>query len=207
MPVDLRERTNDEWIVGLQEGAKNRDLALRDLHELLMKATRHQVNRKSAGYTLGASTREEIAVSAAHEAMLSVLKKLDSFEGRSRFTTWVFKFGILQANVEMRRTMWRDRDVHLDDSFEFQTDPESVPEAKAELNDLKRLLNRAMAEVLTSRQRQVAKALIVDEVPIDVLAERMETNRNALYKTLHDVRKKLRSYLLDAGITSAEGDK
>ncbi|PKW00248.1 RNA polymerase sigma-70 factor (ECF subfamily) [Amycolatopsis echigonensis] len=138
---------------------------------------------------LGDVRAEEIIESAADEATVAVLDRLDRFEGRSKFTTWVYKFGVFHAATEARRALWRDRPVELDGQPEpASTDP-VTPEAWAEARDLSAAVALALATVLTPHQRRIACALIVDDVPIDVLAERLGTNRSALYKTLHDARR------------------
>ena len=130
--------------------------------------------------------------------MVALLAKLPTFEGRSRFTTWAYKFAILQAAVEMRREAWRGREVALDEALE-RRDQHPSPEQYAEAGDLRRAVTAAIGQVLTPHQRRVAVALLVDEVPIDVLAERLGTSRNALYKTVHDARGQLRVHLAAAG--------
>jgi RNA polymerase sigma-70 factor (ECF subfamily) len=175
-----------------------RDAALRRLHDLLLKAARHQLWRMRAQVPGGAGVLEDIANQAADDAMLAVLTKLHTFAGRSRFTTWAYKFAILTTAVQVRRLAWRERAVPLDD-------PDSVlesgpaPEAYAEAHDLLAAVRTAVAVALTPHQRRVVLALLADEVPVDVLAERLGTSRNALYKTLHDARVSLRVHLHAAG--------
>lgn len=149
---------------------------------------------------LGASRREEIVHTAADDATLAVLRRLDSFQGRSRFSTWAFKFGILQAGTEMRRAAWSGRDVPIDDVPVVDRSPTSSPESHAEALDLAAAVRAAIDTELTAHQRRIAVALLVDEVPIDVLADRLGTNRNALYKTLHDARRRIRKELLEKGL-------
>lgn len=148
---------------------------------------------------LGVVRAEEIIETAANRATLDVLAGLDRFEGRSRFTTWAYKFGINHAATEARRAIWRDRPVRLDAEAEGVSDDRLSPTTHAEARDLAGAVEAAMRRVLTPHQRRVAVALLIDEIPIDVLAERMETNRNALYKTLHDARVKLRAELQHNG--------
>ncbi len=147
---------------------------------------------------VGSERVEEIVNQAADEAMVALLGKLSTFEGRSRFTTWAYKFAILQAAVEVRRHAWLGREVAL----EAWVDPRELgpsPEQYAEAADLSGAVSHAIDQVLTGHQRRIVLALLVDEVPIDVLAERLGTTRNALYKTLHDARKGLRGHLTTTG--------
>lgn len=190
--------SNEEWLARLSFAGAVRDEAVVQLHGLMVRASRHQVHRMPEAAGLGPVRREEIVQSAADEATVSVLARLNTFEGRSRFTTWAFKFGILHAGVEVRRAAWSGREIDLHAVEEARASGPS-PEGYAETRDLAGAVIRAIEEVLTPHQRRVALALLVDEVPIDVLAERLATTRNALYKTLHDARKRLREHLRVAG--------
>jgi len=190
--------SNEEWLARLGFCGAVRDEAVARLHSLMVRAARHQVHRMNDAIGLGAARREEIVLSAADEATVSVLARLHTFEGRSRFTTWAFKFGILHAGVEVRRAAWSGREIELHTIEETRASGQS-PEGYAETRDLADAVTRAIAEILTPHQRRVAVALLVEEVPIDVLADRLATTRNALYKTLHDARKRLREHLRAAG--------
>ncbi len=199
-------RTTDpadqEWIAALrgERGSAAHTEAVRRLHDTLLRAARQQVRRLPQVWAqLGSVRAEEIIHSAADDAATDVLANLDRFEGRSKFTTWVYKFGILHAGTEARRAIWRGRSVDLDEQQEPATDTSSGPDAHAEARDLSAAVTAAMGSELTPHQRRVAHALIIDEVPIDVLAERLETTRNAVYKTLHDARVRLRAELSSRG--------
>ena len=175
------------------------DEAVRRLHALMTKAARHQVAYMTPDLpVIGGVRVEDIVKQAADEATVAALGKLDSFEGRSRFTTWAYKFGVLHASNEVRRNMWRHREVNLDDLPEF-VGADTSPEQHVEHLDIAGAVGVAIDTVLTPHQRKVAIALLVEEIPIDVLAERMGTNRNALYKTLFDARSRLRAKLASAG--------
>jgi RNA polymerase sigma-70 factor, ECF subfamily len=129
---------------------------------------------------------------------MAVLAKLDDYRGASRFTTWAYKFALLEAGVKLRRRAWQGREVVLEpERWPTLPDPGSTAHEEVERAELLRSLRRAIDEALTPRQREVFVALALNEVPIDVLAERMETTRGALYKTLHDARAKLRRELED----------
>ena len=141
---------------------------------------------------------KDLAQQSADDALVAVLAKLDTYERRSKFSTWVYKFGVLHAGVAVRRQAWRHREVWLPEALST-TDPAPSPASVVEATDLSRAVEKAIADDLTSHQRRVALALIIEQVPIDVLAERLGTNRNALYKTLHDARRRLRASLTDGG--------
>jgi RNA polymerase sigma-70 factor (ECF subfamily) len=186
---------DEDWIADLTSDGPVRDDALRRLHALLLRAARFQVSRMSALRAMvGAAQVEDVITLAADEAMVAVLGKLSTFEGRSRFTTWAYKFAVLQAAVELRRQAWSRREVPLDAAPQL-IEQRPSPDQYAEGAELAAAVREAIDRVLTPHQRRIALALIVDEVPIDVLADRLGTNRNALYKTLHDARSRLRAHL------------
>jgi RNA polymerase sigma-70 factor (ECF subfamily) len=187
-----------DWVYVLSVPGPDRDDALRRLHGLLLHAARHQVWRMSAQLPPGCEPIEDIANRAADDALFAVLRKLSTFAGRSRFTTWAYKFAVLHAAVEVRRVAWRRRDVPLTDVRDL-AGPDDGPAAIAESTDLLAAVRTGMTAALTAHQRRVMVALLVDDVPVDVLADRLGTNRNALYKTLHDGRVRLRAYLVGAG--------
>ena len=188
-----------DWPAALSSSGPEREEALGRLHRFLLRAAFHQVSRmRGALAGVGTDRVEEIANQAADEAMVTLLSKLSTFEGRSRFTTWAYKFAVLQAAVEVRRQVWHGREVPLDESFSPPARAAS-PEQYVEAADLAGAVRLAIDEVLTPHQRSIAVALLVDEVAIDVLAERLGTTRNALYKTLHDARNRLRAHLVSTG--------
>jgi RNA polymerase sigma-70 factor (ECF subfamily) len=187
-----------DWVAALSTPGPQRDLAIDALHALLLRAARHQVARMRSQVPGGRDLLDDIATQAANDALLAVLAKLHSFEGRSRFTTWAYKFAVLQAATEVRRASWGNRDVPLEDPDALLA-PGAAPESYAEAADFLDAVRAAIAAALTPHQRRVVLALLADEVPVDVLAERLGTNRNALYKTLHDARAALRAHLRAAG--------
>jgi RNA polymerase sigma-70 factor (ECF subfamily) len=188
----------DAWVARLRAGGPVAEAATRELHELMVRAARHQVSRMPAARDLGAFRAEEIVHAAADEATMAVLTRLGTFEGRSRFTTWAYKFAILHAAVEVRRASWRHREVELTPAAERAGDA-WTPEGVLEASDFGRAVRAALETKLTPHQRRVATALIVEGVPIDVLADRLGCTRNTLYKTLHDVRVRLRAVLTAEG--------
>ena len=197
---DLAPSPDPPWVGALTAGTgRERDLALAELHALLTRAAPHQVRRMSAQLgDLGAEMIEVLINQSADDALVAILRKLSTFEGRSRFTTWAYKFAIYEAATAVRRTVWRDRHIDVAD-IQLVRDASASPADHAEAADLGRALARAMSEALTPHQRRVAVALLVEQVPIDVLAERTGTTRNALYKTLHDARIRLRARLIRDG--------
>jgi RNA polymerase sigma-70 factor (ECF subfamily) len=142
---------------------------------------------------------DDIANEAADDALVSVLRRLDDFRGESRFTTWAYKFALLEAAVKLRQRAWQGREVPLEpEAWSLLPSAGLEPGEEAEQSELMHRLQEAIGEELTARQRLVLVACAIDGVPIDVVADRLGTTRGALYKTLHDARRKLRASLEEA---------
>ena len=189
----------DTWLRRLRAPGAERERAVADLHALLLRAARHELARRHASLThVARGDRDDLAFQAADDALVAVLAKLDTFRGASRFTTWAYKFALLEAGVTARRRAWQGHEVTLagEDWPAFADPGPSVHDA-AETGELLRALRAAVDSELTDHQRVVFVALALHEVPIDVLAERRGTTRGALYKTLHDARRRLRAALAD----------
>jgi RNA polymerase sigma-70 factor, ECF subfamily len=181
---------SNAWIDRLTGTGPQRDEAIGELHDLLLKAARFEVRRRGAG------DEEDLAQQAADDALVAVLGKLDDFRGESRFTTWAYKFALLEAGVKVRRRSWRGREIPLEEeAWARIADLGSAPEHDAETAELLRAVADAIKRDLSPHQRKVLLAVTVDGVPIDVLAERLDSTRGALYKTIHDARAKLRAAL------------
>lgn len=199
MPLDADSKA---WLDGLAPGAPNRDATLGALHDLLLRAARFEVRRRRASApALRGDDFDDLAHQSADDALVAILAKLDDFRGESRFTTWAYKFALLEAAVKVRRRAWQGREIPMeDDGWLVLRADGATPEQDAERSELLAALRDAMAESLSDHQRSVLVATALNEVPIDVLAERMETTRGALYKTIHDARKKLRAALAERGL-------
>jgi RNA polymerase sigma-70 factor (ECF subfamily) len=199
-PPALRDDA-EAWISALHGPAGVREQALADLHALLLRAARFELGRRRRQLGHVAATElEDLATQAADDALMAILGKLDSFRGASRFTTWAYKFALLEAGVRARRRTWHGREIVIDE----QTWPELPANGRTaqqcvEDAELLRALRDAVRTALTPHQREVFSALALNGIPIDVLAERLNTSRGALYKTLHDARRKLRLSLEGAG--------
>jgi RNA polymerase sigma-70 factor (ECF subfamily) len=191
-----------EWLRSLRGTGAVREAAIGRLHALLLRAARFEVARRRPTLPhLRGNELDEIALEAADDALMSVLARLDDFRGASRFTTWVYKFALLEAAVKLRRRAWQSREVPLEpETWSLFSSAELEPDERAEQGELLETLQRAIGESLTAHQRRVLIALALNGVPIDVLADRLNTSRGALYKTLHDARRKLRKQLEDAGL-------
>jgi RNA polymerase sigma-70 factor (ECF subfamily) len=191
-----------EWLRCLRAEGGTRDEAISRLHTLLVRAARFEVARRRPALPhLRGNELEDIANEAAADALMSVLRRLDDFRGESRFSTWVYKFALLEAAVKLRKRAWQGREVPLEpESWGRFSSIDLEPDAEVEQSELLATLKSAIAEILTPHQRRVLVALTLNGVPIDVLAERLNTNRGALYKTLYDARRKLRKHLAERGL-------
>ncbi len=172
-----------------------------ELHALLLKAARFEVDRRRASVPhLRGDDHEDLAQQSADDALLGVLSKLGEFRGDSRFTTWAYKFALLEAGVKVRRRAWQGREIPLEQqAWAVLADGANSAGSRAEDAELFAALSAEIKGGLTARQREVLVAVALNDVPIDVLAERLDTTRGALYKTLHDARRKLRTALAQRG--------
>jgi RNA polymerase sigma-70 factor, ECF subfamily len=195
--LDVESR---EWLHDLRAGGAAADEAVARLHALLLRAARFEVTRRSHGLPHIRDT-DDVAVEAAADALQSVRARLDDYRGDSRFTTWAYKFAVLETSVKLRRRAWQGRELPTASAaMELFVDTSLEPAAALEQRELLRALQDGIAR-LTPHQREILVALALDGVPIDVLADRLGSTRGALYKTLHDARKSLRRHVAAAGLS------
>jgi RNA polymerase sigma-70 factor, ECF subfamily len=197
------DKESQRWLDDLRGNGAGKDAAVARLHALLVHAARFEVGRRRATMPhVRGDELDDIALEAADDALMSVLRRLDDFRGASRFTTWVYKFALLEAAVKLRKRAWQGREVPVEpETWSLFPSAGLAPDLEAEQSELLATLQRAIGEVLTPHQRRVLVALALNGVPIDVLAERLGTTRGALYKTLHDARRKLRRHLEECGLS------
>ena len=197
----LLDEESRAWLRDLRADGSAHDDAVARLHALLLRAASFEVARRRPTLPhLRGNELDDIALEAADDALMSVLRRLDDFRGASRFSTWVYKFGLLEAAVKLRKRAWQGREIPLEpETWAVFSSGALTPDAEAEQRELLETLQQTIGEELTPHQRRVLLALAVDGVPIDVLADRLETTRGALYKTLHDARRKLRRHLDERG--------
>jgi RNA polymerase sigma-70 factor (ECF subfamily) len=202
-PVPALDDESREWLRELRAAGPARDAAVQRLHALLVRTARFEVARRRAALAhVRGEELEDLALEAADDALMSVLRRLDDFRGASRFTTWVYKFALLEAAVKLRKRAWQGREIPLEpESWDLISDAALGPAQEAEQSELLAVVRRGIEEILTPHQRDVLVSLALNGVPIDVLADRLGTTRGALYKTLHDARKKLRRHVDDCGLS------
>jgi RNA polymerase sigma-70 factor (ECF subfamily) len=176
------------------------------LHELLLRAARFELARRRPELSgIRGVDFDDMVAQSANDALVAVLSKLNDYRGESRFTTWAYKFAVLEASVKLRRCVWAGRQVPLEpENWPLVADDRPSPEHSAEQRELLRAIQEGIERDLTPHQREVFTALALNGVPLDVLAERLGTTRGALYKTLHDGRQKLRARLADSGLALEE---
>jgi RNA polymerase sigma-70 factor (ECF subfamily) len=196
-----RDAESLAWVDALSGRGHQRDDAIERLHALLLRASRFEIaRRRHALGGNGPGDLDDLATQAASDALMAIMRKLHTYRGDSRFTTWAYKFALLEAAVKVRRRAWQEREVPLEQEGWAQlADRRASPDTDAETAELIGAVHVAIAEALTPHQRTVLIAIALNDVPIDVLAERLSTTRGALYTTLHDGRKKLRARLAADG--------
>ena len=202
----MSDRNNEGWLEALSASGLARDTALAELRQLIVT---------SLGPALGHSTAPDepeyraLAEDVAQETLLKVLSHLGTFEGRSRFTTWVLTISVRVAFTELRRRRWKDLSLdqieasHDEASAQMPADPGVGPERAAEQANVMALIQTMLTEELTERQRRAMTAMM-GGMPLEEIARRLGTERNALYKLLHDARLKLRRRLEREGLSPGE---
>lgn len=204
----MNDRSNQEWITDLRDAGPAQEAALADLgsriRDSLPFALSKYLNPSDPAF-------DALADETVQETLIKVLDKLESFEGRSKFTTWVYKIAVHQALSELRRKRWEN--ISLDDLADrtesdsglgLAADPDQSPEEYSERSDLLAKVQAIIAEELTGKQKQALLATQVHGMPASEVARRMNMKRNALYKLLHDARKRLKQRLADEGLTPEE---
>jgi RNA polymerase sigma-70 factor, ECF subfamily len=210
--IDARriDRKSRAWLDALRSSGLRREEAIGRLHALLLREARFEVGRRTA-HLAHPSGRDldDLAMQAADDAVVAILAKLDQFRGDSLFTTWARRFAQLEAPAKIRRRLGRARELPSEDGFEH--DPmwavdHASPHDRSVANESARTLARLIADELTPHQRKVLVALVIDGVSIEHLARRLDTTPGALYKTLHDARRKLRKELATSGLVQSDDD-
>lgn len=200
-------RTNEEWISDLKSGGKLKEAALADLQNVIASGLPYALsNYLSPNNPQFDSLVEDVT----QDTLERVLDHLDTFEGRSQFTTWVHKIAVRIALTELRRRRWRDfsLDSLVEENEEgvafpaLLTDSTPNPDILAQQSDMMTRINKLINEELTDKQRLAMVAIAIEDVPLEEVARRMHTNRNALYKLLHDARLRLKKRMASEGLST-----
>jgi len=209
----MTERTHEQWLTDLKQEGPGRAQALEDLRARLERGLVYYLSRERSDLAdRSADEIQQMAQDFAQDSLLKVLNNLNSFRGESQFTTWAAKIAARVAISELRRARWKDYSLEeLTAEGEIMPDHSSSssmnsgtsdqPESYTEKQDILKLIDEAIETTLTSRQREALKAHAIDGMPIEDIAAKMGTNRNALYKLIHDARLKLKRRLEDQGIS------
>jgi len=190
------------WVEQLHRDHPRHQQAVATLHDLLRRAARHELNRRRSFLPgLAGPELDDVAEQCANDALVNIVAKIDDFKGLSRFTTWAYKFAIFEVSSKLARHAWQGhppsrQDLELGELTDTLL---SGPSEQAERREQLTVLKGAIETDLTSRQREVFVAIALNDVPIDVLALELGSNRNAIYKNLFDARRKLRGSLAAAG--------
>jgi len=210
-PFKSRERTNEEWLFELDQSGPVQGEALEALRVHLFRAVKAYLGRQGKRLERFAwSELEQIAEDFTQDAMLKVLDNLHTFEGRSRFTTWAMRVAINTAASGLRRRLWQEvplvsrneegEEISIADGLEVSAIHGS-PEAAVQRQEAVDILREIISNELTERQRIVMLNVLVHGMPLDVIAQRMNTNRNNIYKLTHDARMKLKNCLRESGLS------
>jgi RNA polymerase sigma-70 factor (ECF subfamily) len=194
-----------QWLSTLRGAGPARDHALAQLHALMLRVARSELRRRDGRHPVTGPELDDLAHQAADDALMAVIAKLGQFRGESRFTTWAYKFAVLEVSAKLGRHFWQRPAATLE-TGQWDRLPDRLglrPDDLAEQADLLAALRRAVDEQLTDRQRQVFTAIVVDGTPLDALVVELGSSRNALYKTMFDARRKLRAALVANGYLAA----
>jgi RNA polymerase sigma-70 factor, ECF subfamily len=190
------------WVEQLHPDHPRHEHAVAKLHDIVRRAAVHELRRRRGQLdALTGPELDDVAQQCADDAVLKILSRIDAFEGLSRFTTWAYKFVIFEVSSKVARHAWQHHPPSAEDLTWDQL-PDTVtskPGEQAERREQLAALTHAIDEALTPRQREVFVAIALNDVPIDVLALQLGSNRNAIYKNLFDARRKLRASLAAAG--------
>ena len=192
---------NRNWVESLSGCGDAHESATRNLYEMLLRAARTEVGRRTSRLRLAGPEVDDLAHQAAADSLLTICGKIEMFRGECRFTTWAYKFVIFDVAAKVNRHFWqRAGPAYGEEDWErLPAHIDMAPEVAAESRDLVDAVNRAVDEQLTARQRTVFVALAVNGTPMDVLADQIGSTHNAIYKVMFDARRKLRTALAERG--------
>ncbi|MCA9895965.1 MAG: sigma-70 family RNA polymerase sigma factor [Anaerolineae bacterium] len=204
-------RDNDQWLIDLTSAGEQQTSALNDLRERLKRSIYYYLSQERSDLRdLAQKELVTMAEDLSQDAVLRVMDNLDNFRGESRFTTWANKIAVRLAISELRRARYKDFSLdNLTSNGDFLSADASIvgeappnPETAAERDDVMGQIDAAMRESLTDRQYRALVAVAMHNVPMDVVAEQLDTNRNALYKLIYDARRNLKNHLESKGLST-----
>jgi RNA polymerase sigma-70 factor (ECF subfamily) len=189
------------WLAALRGAGRAREDGLARLHGMLRRVAIREMHRRAAGTAIGGPEADDLALQAAGDALLAITAKLDTFRGESRFTTWAYRFVVLEVSSKLGRHYWRRPDVRLDveDWGRLPDRLGADPPGRAERNEMIQAIRAAVDESLTEHQRDLFVAIVVNGVPLDAVVARTGSTRGAIYKAIFDARRKIRRWLVAKG--------
>ena len=199
------ERTNDMWLEHLRENSPDQAAAIEDLRQFLKRAVLMYLHTRSDLGRLAESELQQMGEDFTQDALLKIQAGLDTFRGKSKFTTWAAKIAANHTISELRRARWRDLSLDaitdagtsLQEILPLDTSPTGNTES--ERRQVWQVVANIINTELTERQRQVLVAVRVNNIPIAEVATLLDTNINNIYKLLHDARLKLKHGLETLG--------
>ncbi len=189
-----------EWVTLLRRPPDEEALAV--LREILRRGLMSSLSSRIK------RDREHVVEDFTQDALLKILDKIETYRGEARFTTWAMKIAIYEALAELRRKHWQD--VSFDDLkdedgsypiLEVSPNNDLGPDQEAEIHMITQELQHVISESLTDKQRMAITSVMLKGLPIDQVAELMGTNRNNMYKLIHDARMKIKSEFDKKGIS------
>lgn len=195
------DRENRRWLRDLAAAGPVREMACRELHPVLLRVAKSEARRRASLLELAGPELDDIAHQAAADALMAISVRLDRFRGEARFTTWASKFVIFNVATKMNRHFWRRHEVPYEQEgwSRIASRFDLRPDNEAQAQEFAAAVSAAVEETLSERQRRVFVARVLNDMPIDVLADQLGSTHNALYKVLFDARKKLRAALVASG--------
>ncbi len=206
-PAAALDQESAEWLRDLRGNDPARRVAQERLHRLLLGVARGELARRRHTVPITGPELDDLAHQAAADALVAILARLGQFRGESRFMTWAYRFAILEVTAKLGRHFWRRPGVALDDEDwdrlpdRFSLDPARASESRSVLE----ALCSAVDEQLTPLQRRVFVAVVLNEIPLDAIVAELGCDRNAIYKTLFEARRKLRTRLTKQGYLGFTG--
>ena len=195
-----------QWLSEL--GGPAREQALARLHDLLLRVARAELGRRAGRHPITGPELDDLAHQSADDALLAITVKLAQFRGESRFTTWAYKFVILEVSSKLGRHFWLRPSVALD-AADWDRLPDRFGTSPADHVERREMITAVRRAVggLTERQRRVFIAIAVDGVPLDALVVQLGSSRGAIYKTMFDARRKLRAALVAEGYLTVSAEE
>jgi RNA polymerase sigma-70 factor (ECF subfamily) len=204
----MSTRSNESWLSDLRAEGEARETALTDLRQVIQHGLPYALSR---WLSPDSPLFEPLVEEVTQDTLLRVIDQLDTFEGRSMFTTWVQKIAVRIALTDLRRKRWQDSslDEMLDNEEtppppRLMADRSAGPETLAERTDMVAHIRHILDDELTPKQREALVLLGIQDMPLEEAAKKMKTNRNALYKLLHDARLRLKQRLTAEGLNAHE---